>query len=245
MYLFFFYISIIIAIAFIKKIMKTSISIIFIILFSPIFLLGQSDSTFKSSLNDSILNKIYSHIPKGWTITEKGNQIVFQRNDSIFSLEEYRFDTKYMTETKAEKNEKIITNGKKIVSKLVLRYETRWSYSKTLTTKNNNALYSQKLQKLPEKYKITSLYNKKLSTKLNSVYTGITDKEKDAVKKYEKERVEILSKIITLPMYNTEKYSFFIVSMEGYNNDNHYIIPEAASSEFFKILTLFFEFSAN
>lgn len=227
-----------------KKAMKRIFSITFV-LFLAQLVIGQTDSSFKSILNDSILNRVYSYLPKGWTVIESTNQIAFLRLDSVYSLEEYRFGSSNIGETKAERNERIKNEGKKGVSKFVLRYEDKWSYSKLLSSKNNNTYYNQKLQKLPEKYKISNLYNAELSTKQNPVYIGVTDKEKDAIKKFEKEREEISAKITTLPNYNTEKYSFFIISMEGCNDDNHYVLPEEASLQFFKLISLFTEFAGQ
>ncbi|MFH0865962.1 MAG: hypothetical protein V1904_07190 [Bacteroidota bacterium] len=206
---------------------------------------GQTDTTFKSTLNDTVLNKIFSYLPKGWTVIESSNQLIFQRTDSVYILENYRFDSSFQSAIKAERIEYVIKNGKKGISRIIFRYENRWNYTKTLTSKNNNTYYTQKLQKLPEKYKITSLYNKELSTRQNPVYIGITEKEKDAIKKFEKEHAEIMAKITTMPNYNTEKYSFFLVSMEGCNDNNHYVIHEDASLQLFKILTLFFEFAGQ
>lgn len=206
---------------------------------------GQTDTSFQSTLNDTVLNKIYSYLPKGWTVIESSNQLIFQSTDSVYILENYRFDSSFQSATKAERIEYVIKNSKKGISRIIFRYENRWNYTKTLTSKNNNSYYNQKLQKLPEKYKITSLYNKELSTRQNPVYVGTTDKEKDAIKKFEKERIEILAKITTMPNYNTEKCSIFLVSMEGCNDDMHYIVPDDASLQLFKILSLFFEFGVQ
>lgn len=222
---------------------RTLIFISLFIFFNISF--GQVDSSFKSTLNDTVLNKIYSFFPKGWTVLEGKNHIIFQRPDSVYILEEYRFGSTHSGETKAERNERIMKEGKKGVSRIILRYENRWNYTKTLTSRNNNIYHTQKIQKLPEKYKITSLYNKELSTKQNPVYIGTTDKEKEAVKKFEKEHAEIMAKITTLPNYNSEKYSFFLVSTEGCNDDNHFVIPDEASLQLYKILSLFFEFSVQ
>jgi hypothetical protein len=221
------------------------ISAIFLLLVFCKISTGQTDSTFKSLLNDSIINKIYSYLPKGWIVTEGKNQLIFQYPDSVISLEGSRFDTTYLKEIKAERIERIKTFGKKGLSRIVLNYETKWSYTKLLTTKNTNSTYSQKLKKLPEKYGITALYNKELSTKQNPLYIGVTDNEKNAVKKYENERKEILAKITTMPNYNTEKYTFFLVSYEGCNDDSHFVIPEEASLQMYKILSLFFEYAGQ
>lgn len=222
--------------------MKKYLTFVFIFILQHISY-SQSDSITKASLNDSLLNKIYSLFPAGWTIIQENDRLIIQRTDSIYSLNEYRFGTSHSGETKDERNVRIQNEGKKGVSRIILRYEARWSYLKTVGTKNSNILYKKELSGLAEKYKITKLYNKELSTRQNPVYVGTTENEKDAIIKFEKERSEIQAKITTLPNYNTDKYSFFLVSMEGCNDDNHYIFPEEASLQLYTILTLFYEFA--
>jgi hypothetical protein len=223
--------------------MKRTFIIILTLAFCKI-LLGQTDSsTFKSSLNDSVLNKIYSYLPKGWIVTEKNNKIIFQRIDSAYVMEN-SYDSIFYTSTKAERRARIMKEGKKTVSRITFRCEEKWNYTKLLTTKNNNLYYNKKLQGLPEKYKITSLLDKDLSTKSDPVFVGTTEKEKEAIKKYEKERSEILANITNLPSYNTEKFSLFLVSREGYTDSSNYVVPEEASLQLFKILALFFDFAS-
>ena len=223
--------------------MKRELTFIIILFFHKVSFC-QSDTIFKSSLNDSILNKIYSYLPKGWTVTENNSQLIFRKIDSVYILEN-PYDSIFSTEIKAERRERIIKEGKRGVSRIILRYEDKWNYTKILISKNNNLFYTQKLHNLPEKYKISSLYDKELSTKLNLVYIGTTEKEKNSIKKYEKERSEILSKITILPNYNTENFSIFVVSREGCIDPSHYVVPEDASLQFYKILTLFFEFAGQ
>lgn len=228
-----------------KNTMKKLLIILFFVFVSQQISYGQSDSITKFSINDSIVYKIYSLFPAGWTFIQEGDKFIIQRTDSIYSLEEYRFGSSHSGETKDERNIRIQKEGKKSISRIILRYEDRWSYLKAVGTKNSNILYKKELSNLAEKHKITKLYNQELSTRQNPVYTGTTEEEKDAIKKFEKERSEIQAKIYTLPNYNTEKYSIFLISFEGGNDDNHYIFPEEASLQLYSILALFYEYAGH
>jgi len=204
-----------------------------------------SDSTSLSFNEDSILKKIITLLPEGWNSSIKKDSLIFERLDTTWILAKNQSDSSNKQETRTEKNERIKKNGVITKSHIILKYEPKWNYEKKLSVKNCNTVLSQEIQKLPGKYNIVQLYNSTLSTRGNPVYTGITPKEKNQIAKYENEKNELQSKIVTLPDYNSEKYSFFIKSMSGYNDNTHDIYPEEASLQFFQILTLFFEYAGQ
>jgi hypothetical protein len=218
-------------------------SFIFIIIFSFVTLkysFAQSFDTTKIK-NDSILKKIFSFIPEEWSVSINDSEFTFERKDSVWILNEDRFNSPKTNETKDEKNERIKQEGKKSKSRLVLKYENRWSYEKILVAKNMNPSIYGEISKLPEKYNITNLYDKSLSSRGNAVYTGVTTNERDQIAKFENEKNKLLSKVVKIPVYNTERYSFFIKSMYGYNDNTHQIYPEEASLQLYQILALFSE----
>ncbi|MFA5783139.1 MAG: hypothetical protein WC868_12805 [Bacteroidales bacterium] len=226
--------------------MKKLLFIIITFIISSRFSYTQnSDTTSLHFHEDSILNKIITSIPKGWIVSTKNGEIIFEKTDSVLILNEDRYNTQNINKTKAERIERIKTHGIKGKSRLVLKYENRWTYEKILTVKNTNTYVYQEIKKLPEKYKIANLYDKTLSSRETAIYTGVTQKEKDQISKYEKEKKELLSNTIVLPNYNTEKYSFFTKSMSGYNDNTHDIYPEEASLQLFQILTLFIEYAGQ
>ncbi|NTW32446.1 MAG: hypothetical protein HGB12_07455 [Bacteroidetes bacterium] len=195
--------------------------------------------------HDTILNKIISFIPHNWIYYTKGNDMIFERGDSSYVLHENRVNAPKKNETKTQQNERIVKNGTKIKSKIVLKFEEKWDYNKMIVIKNNNAYLYKNLQSLPDKYNINNLYDSTLSTKSNAVYIGKTKSEKNKIDKYLKEKDEILSKVTAKPNYNTQKYSFFIKELIGCNDDNNFAYPENASAELYQILSVFFELSSK
>lgn len=202
-----------------------------------------ADTSLLQMYNDTILKKIFEFIPKGWAISVNNDQLVFERADSVLILTEDRYNDQNLKKTKFEKTERIKSLGKKGKSRIVLRFENIWSPEKILAGKNVASFIYQDLKKLPAKYGITNLYDTTLSTRENSVYTGVSEKEKKQVEKYEKAKKELLLNFVQLPNFNTEKYSFFITSKSGFNDNTHSIYPEEASSELYQILTIFVEYS--
>ena len=65
------------------------------------------------------------------------------------------------------------------------------------------------------------------------------------IAQYEKEKKELLSKIVILPNYHTENFSFFYEYMTGFDDNTHLIYPEEASLQLFRIKILFFEYAGQ
>jgi len=193
--------------------------------------------------NDSILNKICALIPKGWTVSTNDSEFVFVRKDSIWILNENRFNSTKTTESKSDKQERIKKEGSKGTTILILKYQKRWSYERILVANNMNPSLYTAIGQLPEKYQITNLYDKSQSVRGNVVYTGSTPKEKAQIAKYEKEKKELLSKVTKIPDFNTSNYSLFTYSISGTNDSNHSVYPEDASLELFQILALFCDYA--
>lgn len=200
-----------------------------------------ADSTDFFIKSDSVLKQIISYLPDNWNYMVHGNHFILENNDSIWVLDENRINAQVNNETKEERNNRIKTTGRKSISKIILRFEPRWSESKLLATKNTNAVYFKMISALDSKYDMRQYYDTLLSRKGNPVYNSNTDQGKELIKKYMTEKNEYNAKIITLPNYHSNNYSFFIQSLSGCNDDYHYVYPEKSSMELYKILFIFFE----
>ena len=217
--------------------MKTIIFLFCFFINSCLVTAEPSDTTFNYK-NDNILKKIFSVLPSGWKFFEKDGFIIIERTDSVtminrrqinkFSLQKIQDDT-------------IMKYGFKAKSSIVYKYEKRWTYENTVKANGNNMLIYQQLQKLPEKYNISKLFNKSESTKINTVYKGSDKQEIMLIEQYEKEKDMLESQLIKLPDYHTEKYSLFLVSKYGCNDDEHSVLPAEASIQLYDILILFRE----
>ena len=222
-------------------IMKTFIFILSIVFF-PFSQKAQNIDTTFNYQDDYILNKIIPVLPHGWTFKAQNNQFIISRNDSVVSA--LRKSLSFTIDYKISKDS-ILKYGQNVVSEIIYKYEHRWTFEQTTSANSNNIQINQSIKKLPEKYGITNLLDKSISTRFNSVFTGNTEKEKQLIYQYEKEKNELMSKLIKMPNYHTEKYSLFLYIMSGCNDDNYCIYPEKASQELYDILTLFMELSEN
>jgi len=228
------------------KTMKKIFLFIIICALSANYIHSQNPDTLSIDIrNDSVLKKIFNFLPEGWKVSESNNKLIFEKIDSVLILNEDRYNDKNKKLSKAEKIERIKKNGVKGKSMIVFNYEKKWTTEMLMVSKSTNSYINNELKKLPAKYNISNLYNKSLSTRNKIVYTGKTQKEKEQIAKFEKEKNELLTKIVVLPNYNTENFSFFNESMIGFNDNTHLIYPDETSSQLFQIKILFIEYAGQ
>jgi hypothetical protein len=218
--------------------MKTKLFLLFFFLIFISSINAQSIDTSKSYLNDNILNRIIPALPQGWSFYDKTGEFCIELADSVLIADKSKLN---VANNKKIQDDSIIKFGFKTKSMITFRYESRWTYEQSMKAKSSNLQVYQLLKKLPEKYKITSLLDKTKSTRGNNVYTGTTNEEKELVKKYEKEKSELLAKIIATPSYNTENYSLFLQSTQGCSDDYYSVYPASSSVQLYQILALFSE----
>ncbi len=217
--------------------MKTRLILLFLIAVSN-FVEAQIKDTSFSYKDDYVLHKIIPALPQGWTFSQKPGEFIIERNDSVLAGDKRQM--KIPTNQKIP-DDSIFKYGYKTKSIIVFNYDSRWAYEKTLKVNSNNTQIYQLLKMLPEKYKVTKLLDKSKSTRGNNVYTGKTDEEKKQVMDFEKERNQLLAKLVQMPNYHTEKYSLFLKSTSGCNDDYFSIYPSEASLQLYQILALFSE----
>lgn len=221
--------------------MKTKIWIIFLISLQGSLYAQVNDSTKLKVKNDSILSKIVKYFPKNWNYTFKGNEFLIDNTDSLWILEENRINANMTSETKEQRINRIKKYGTIGSSKIILRFETKWNDSKRIGAKNSNIAYSKMMTDLDKKYNMSAYYDTINSTKGNPIYTSNTSAGKKIIQQYLDEKDEISKKIITLPNYSTQNYSFFVKSLVGCNDDNHYVFPDESSAQLYQILFVFIE----
>jgi hypothetical protein len=217
--------------------MKTRLILLLVLGFSTILKAQTADSSFNYN-DDYILRKIIPALPQGWTFSQKPGEFIIERTDSVLAADKRLL--------KVPANQKIsddtvLKYGIKTKSIIIYKYDARWTYEQTLQANSSNTQIYQLLKKLPEKYNITNLLDKSKSTRGNNVYTGKTEAEKKQVIAFDKERKELLAKLVQMPNYHTEKYSLFLKSTQGCNDDYFTIYPSSASLDLYQILTLFSE----
>lgn len=199
---------------------------------------NKTDSIIKS---DSVLRKIVSYFPSNWTYNFADSLFIIECKDTAWILSENRINVKNSTELKKDREERIKKTGVKGRSKIILKVVAKWNDGKRIVAKNLNSSYYLQLQNLDSKYKIDQFYDSTLSKKNSPVYSSKTAKGKETIEKYNKEKNEINAKLTVMPNYSTQNYSFFVKSLYGCNDDNHYVFPDIYSSQLYQILSIFIE----
>ncbi len=190
----------------------------------------------KGYISDDIMNIIISHLPDGWNFADEDGYFIFQRKDSIWELAESA--SKVTGEKKADKNKRIQAEGKKTIAKIILKYEKKWDFIKIQEATISNQKIDNEIVNLAQKHKISGLKDLKLSSKEGIVYTPKTENDKKRIAEYYAEKKQLEEKIIRLPEMSSQKYSLFIISKSGGNDESHIIFPEEASLEMYTILSL-------
>jgi hypothetical protein len=214
--------------------MKTRLILLIAIAFSTLIKAQTTDTSFNYN-DDYVLRKIIPALPQGWTFSQKPGEFIIERTDSVLEGDKRLFK---IPVNRKMSDDSVLKFGTKTKSIIVYKYDTRWTYEQTLKANSNNTQIYQLLKKLPEKFNITKLVDKSKTTRGNIVYTGKTDEEKKLVIAFEKERNELLAKLVQMPNYHTEKYSLFLYSTQGCDDDYFTIYPSSASYELYTIITL-------
>jgi len=206
---------------------------------------SQSFSQTNSISDDTIIKNILHYLPKGWFIYEKENQLVFEKQDTVWVLNENQINAPVSNETKEERKARIKKFGKVDKSKIVYQYEKKWNPEKIKQAVVENDTISKELHRLPKKYNIENLRDINLSSREDDVYIGKTDKEKQAINLYEKEKASLIKKVVQIPDYNTENFSLTFLNSSGCIDDLHIVYPDVISYENYQIRSLFNELAQN
>jgi len=217
--------------------MKTYLTILFVIALSACTKAQTPDTSFNYK-DDFILAKIISALPQGWTFSEKAGEFIIERTDSVIVVNREQLQ---IPANRKISEDTISKFGYRSKSMIVYAYTPRWTFEQKSKINSNNTQIYQQLKKLPAKYKITGLLDRTKSSRGNDVYTGKTEAEKELVSKYDKEKSELMAKLIQMPNYNTDKYCLFLKSTQGCNDREYSVYPEKASLQLYEILANFSE----
>ena len=188
--------------------------------------------------NDTVLLKIKELIPQNWKLLISKNEIIFEREGFVWALFENKINAPVDRETDKEKTARIKKYGKKIKTKLVYKYEERWSIDKIKLVKEHNQKIYKKISILMDKYKIRHLFDNFASSKGGEYFKQGTPDENKRIEEYHKDKLFLENRIVGLPEYNTDKLSLFNHSGSGYNDMYTTVYPFEATMEAFKIINL-------
>jgi len=215
------------------------ISILLVSCINPNFLFGQASEKEISKefyKADGNINLILNNLPSGWAFTEANGNFIIYRKDSVFVLNENRINAPF--ENEEIRIKRIKENGVKTQAEIIIHYENKWDFLKIQEAQLKNAAIRDEISKLPEKLKIATLLDPKLSRKNNPVYTARNEKEKLNIAANYKEKENLEKTLLKIPDYNTQFYSLFNVSSSGKEDNMHWVLPVEASIELYTILTL-------
>jgi hypothetical protein len=180
---------------FLKKIHKQMKTILFSVILLMITLSGASAQSSESEVvkefykADGHISIVLNYIPQGWKFAAVEDRFEITSPDTVWVLEENRINA--APENKEDQIRRIKAKGTRVIPEIIIRYENKWSPEKIQQSKIFNATIDDKINKLPQKYDIVQLLDKKLSTKNQIVYTGSNDKEKRLIEQYENEKITL------------------------------------------------------
>ncbi len=201
--------------------MKKLAILVFIIFIVQI---GLGQITFE---NDSVLMKIKSGLPQGWTMTINNSILLIEKTDSV----------RFIFNPNPELMNSPAPADYKGKYKQSYQIEPKWTYQKRKQTHINNDSLNKEIEKLWGKYQVEKFYLPDINSKSKEgpvkKFQPKTKSDSLKLKKYMKEK-ELLENqyIIYIPDKCTEKYSLL-----DYYINYHYttIIPASAMDEIKKV----------
>lgn len=214
---------------------KTSLLFGIVLLYS-LSLFAQTEQSKELLQRDTILAKIYEHLPQGWILEFSDTALLVYRTEKIVTIDIDCNNINIDSLDKYEKNE---------IAYIHFRYEDKWDSDKIFWIREWNDSLNLRLAMLPQEYGVSHLYDKEKSTRINRVYTGKNKSEKEKVKKYYERRAEISSHINPIPNFNTTTLSLKIIRQTGLQFPGQCVIPYHAYKESMAVYVLFLEYCEN
>jgi hypothetical protein len=213
-----------------------------IVLFFILFAAGISQS-FSDTIpdDDRMLMKLKGLLPSGWSMIRQTDVLTIQREELVYVLYENMINAPVSLETKEEREQRIIKNGKQERQKYVFSFCPKLSDDEIIKKKNFNDSINNLIFKLKEKHKVKELLDKFASSKGEEYYTAKTDEEKMRIEKYNSEKKQLAGELIRLPEFNTEKYSLYLDMVIGISDEFHLVHPYEASDEMYKVREILYE----
>jgi hypothetical protein len=203
--------------------------------FSPVSYGKVSPQLITNFEKSAVYKKLKTAVPAGWAITNKRQQLIIERKEPVWILTENKINAPLKSETNNEKISRIKKYGHLSKSKLIFRVENNWPPAKIIKEKQKNQSIRNEISGLLKKYNIAHLLNKNLSVKGREYFNQASPEEEKRIQDYQKKKAELEKKIISLPDYQLGKYSLFLISQNGQEDEFHTIYPERAQLEIFFI----------
>ena len=209
-------------------------------IFLMILMTIQSLLSAKSDLikSDPVWQEILKQLPKSWTASYNKNRIELKSTQKIYILFENQINVPFSKKSQAEINNDIMKRGQKTYPRIILKSEPVWTLEKYSQCEKHNNEISEKISKLPQKYEISALYDKRLSRKGEETYIAKNQDDEKRIQLYYQEKAKLQSQYLKKPDANTRDFSLFIEKIEGIGDDMHKVYPQELSQEVWKVKEL-------
>lgn len=188
--------------------------------------------------DDARLARVAAALPKGWSMTVETDKVTFLRAGDIWVLNENRINGPVSTKTAAQQDAWVRSHGVRTQGRLTFRLEPKWSTAKWTETKQKNAAVWSAIEALPAKYRITDLYDARLSRKGTPTYIARNADDEQRIQACHKESDELQKTLLPLPVHESEQFSLFEPSPVGAVDDMHQVSPQQASAELYQVQVL-------
>lgn len=172
---------------------------------------------------DSILAKLQFELKSEWDVRIHNDTLIFESNDFVWidfynnAPSKPRGDTSHNKYT----DDYLQKNGKKTKLIALFYVQKKWDSLKTEKCIIENKKITTETDNLISKYQLSHLTNYDKDGKPLKA----NKEENDRFKRYKKEKDLLLEKITNPPIYNSEKYSLFIISKTWYFAENAWMQP--------------------
>ena len=201
-------------------------------LFCPaVVLLALAGPLLAAPAADAPLARVAASLPAGWRADVVGDSLTIARAGDCWVLLTNRINAPESHETDAQRESRIRRLGRRTTARLSFRLEPLWSARKWREARAVNGEVRQALAVLPQKHGIDDLLDRGLARKGGPRYTAHSDADHARLDAYEAEKAQLERRLVELPRYESARWSLFLISVVGQEDDLHEVAPLPVSRE--------------
>jgi hypothetical protein len=183
------------------------------------------------------LQELAKKLPQKWFLKlyEEENKLEIYSPQTLYTYYENKINAPvFMQKSKEETAKK---DGKKTYPSITYTLKKPLTQAERKETEQKNALITEKIKKLPEKYNIQHLKPEYVHGKnVYPNYPNATPEEKKRIEAFQKEEELLNSQYIITPMYSTAEFDLWNEIVIGAESATESVYPESISQEVFQVL---------
>jgi len=185
---------------------------------------------------DSVLKHIQSKLPAGWIMHVQDSFLIIEGSQKYVLLDKNCDSV----------NEKILPPPSAFSTpRLVFLMQPKWNFEKYSAQQWINDSIWVLVHNLPHTMGIGQLIDRDKSTRFKLVFNPRTKHDKELIEQYEQRKKELTSFTHSLPDFNTDYYSLFLLERTGIGYQKKCVYPSVVNEEANKIYILFLEYAYN